>query len=209
MPRRAAGIARSDVVGSLLRPAYLRDVQQRARDGNASRDEVRAAEDRAVREAIMLQESAGLDVITDGELRRNSWVVTIPLREVGIPNAPLSGYEFLPADPGWWSLWKEPDGSKADVWKASERPFVTQRISVVRNIVDGEYSFLRANARARTKLTIPAPSWHRIFWHPQHSRATYPTPEDFLRDVAQYLRDEVIPAFTAAGGDYLQLDAPN
>ena len=106
MSRPAAGVARSDVVGSLLRPAYLRDVRQRARDGTASRDDVRAAEDRAVREAIVLQESAGLDVITDGELRRNSWVVTIPLREVAIPDAPLSGFEFLPADPGWWSLWK-------------------------------------------------------------------------------------------------------
>ena len=47
-----------------------------------------------------------------------------------------------------------------------------------------EYAFLRANARARTKLTIPAPSWHRIFWHPKHSRAAYPTAEDFLRAIA-------------------------
>jgi 5-methyltetrahydropteroyltriglutamate--homocysteine methyltransferase len=202
-------IARADVVGSLLRPAYVKEARQGVRDGTVSGTELRAAEDRAVREAIALQESAGLDVITDGELRRNSWVVTIPLRPEGRATAPLAGYDFLPADPGWWSLWKEPDGRKADVWKATERPFVTRRISVVRSIVDGEYSFLRANARARTKLTIPAPSWHRIFWHPQHSRAAYPTPEDFLRDVARYLRDDVIPTLVAAGGDYLQLDAPN
>jgi 5-methyltetrahydropteroyltriglutamate--homocysteine methyltransferase len=95
------------------------------------------------------------------------------------------------------------------VWNAPARPFVTQRISVVRDLVGHEYAFLRANARARTKLTIPAPSWHRIFWHPEHSRAAYPTAEDFLRDVVAYLRDEVIPRLRAAGGDYLQLDAPN
>jgi len=204
-----APVARADVVGSLLRPAYLKDARRGARTGLVSDADLLAAEDRAVREAIALQESAGIDVITDGELRRNSWVVTIPLRPEGRPYAPLAGYEFLPADPGWWSLWKEPDGRLAHVYDAPARPFVTRPISVVRDLVGHEYAFLRANARARTKLTIPAPSWHRIFWHPEHSRAAYPTAEDFLRAIAGYLRDEVIPALRAAGGDYLQLDAPN
>ena len=94
-------IARSDVVGSLLRPAYLREARQGVREGRVSATELHAVEDRAVREAIALQESAGLDVITDGELRRQSWVVTIPLREEGAAHAPLAGYEFLPAEPGW------------------------------------------------------------------------------------------------------------
>jgi len=207
--RPATNISRSDVVGSLLRPAYLRDVRQRAREGAASGDEVRAAEDRAVREAIVLQESAGLDVITDGELRRNSWVVTIPLREVAIPDAPLSGFEFLPADPGWWSLWKEPDGSRAQAWTSPTRPFITRPLAVVRDLVAGEYAFLKANARARTKLTIPSPSWHRIFWHPEYSRAAYPTAEDFLHAVAAYLREHVVAKVVALGGDYVQMDAPN
>ena len=203
------GIARSDVVGSLLRPGYLKEARQGAREGTVSAAELHAAEDRAVREAIALQESAGLDVITDGELRRNSWVVTIPLREVGASHAPLAGYEFLPAEPGWWSLWKEPDGRRAQVWTAATRPFITKPLEVVRDIVADEYAFLKANARARTKLTIPAPSWHRIFWHPEHSRAAYPTPEDFLRAVADYLRTEVVAKIIALGGDYVQMDAPN
>ena len=204
-----ARIARADVVGSLLRPAYLREARRGARAGTVGDADLHAAEDRAVREAIALQEAAGIEVVTDGELRRHSWVVTIPLRPEGRPYAPLAGYEFLPADPGWWSLWKEADGRRAQVWNAPARPFVTQPISVVRDLVGAEYTFLRAHARARTKLTIPAPSWHRIFWHPEHSRGAYPTPEAFLRDVAAYLRDEVIPRLRAAGGDYLQLDAPN
>ena len=203
------GIARSDVVGSLLRPGYLKEARQGAREGTVSNAELHAAEDRAVREAIALQESAGLDVITDGELRRQSWVVTIPLREAGAPQAPLAGYEFLPAEPGWWSLWKEPDGRRAQVWTAATRPFITKPLEVVRDIAADEYAFLKANARARTKLTIPAPSWHRIFWHPEHSRAAYPTPEDFLRAVADYLRTEVVAKIIALGGDYVQMDAPN
>jgi 5-methyltetrahydropteroyltriglutamate--homocysteine methyltransferase len=171
--------------------------------------ELRVVEDRAVREAIALQEAAGLDVVTDGELRRNSWVVTIPLREEGAARAPLAGFEFLPADPGWWSLWKEPGGQKARVWTSPTRPFVTRPLTVARDIVADEYAFLKAHARRRTKLTIPAPSWHRIFWHPEHSRAAYPTAEAFLHAVAEYLRREVVAKIVALGGDYIQMDAPN
>jgi 5-methyltetrahydropteroyltriglutamate--homocysteine methyltransferase len=69
--------------------------------------------------------------------------------------------------------------------------------------------FLKQNARRRTKLTIPAPSWHRIFWHPEYSRAAYPTAEDFLRAVASYLRHDVVAKVVALGGDYIQMDAPN
>jgi 5-methyltetrahydropteroyltriglutamate--homocysteine methyltransferase len=200
---------RSDVVGSLLRPAFLRQARVDAREGRLAPADLGAIEDRAVREAITLQESAGLDVITDGELRRNSWVVTIPLRPEGAAHAPLAGYEFLPADAGWWSLWKEPDGRRARVWTAPTRPFVTRPLEVVGDIVGAEYAFLKANARCRTKFTIPAPSWHRIFWHPQYSRAAYPTAEDFLHAVARYLREEVVARIAALGGDYVQLDAPN
>ena len=202
-------VARSDVVGSLLRPAYLKDARQAHREGKLAEADLRQVEDRAVREAISLQESAGIDVISDGELRRNSWVVTIPLREIGIGHAPLAGYEFLPAEPGWWSLWKEPDGQRAEVWTSPTRPFITKPLSVVRDIIADEYAFLKSNARARTKFTIPSPSWHRIFWHPEYSRATYPTPEDFLRAVAEYLREHVVKKIMALGGDYIQMDAPN
>jgi 5-methyltetrahydropteroyltriglutamate--homocysteine methyltransferase len=203
------GIARSDVVGSLLRPESLRQARRAAREGALKAEALRAVEDRAVREAIALQESAGLEVITDGELRRNSWVVTIPLREEGMPHAPLYGYEFLPADAGWWSLWKEPDGRRAQVWTLPTRPFVTRPLEVVRDIVADEYAFLKANARARTKFTVPAPSWHRIFWHPDYSREAYPTAEKFLEAVAAYLREHVVKKIVALGGDYVQMDAPN
>jgi 5-methyltetrahydropteroyltriglutamate--homocysteine methyltransferase len=201
--------SRADVVGSLLRPDYLREARKAAREGRLSAAELHPVEDRAVREAIALQESAGLDVITDGELRRGSWVVTIPLREEAIPHAPLAGFEFLPADAGWWSLWKEAGRAQGAGVDGAARPFVTKPLTVVRDVISEEYAFLKANARARTKFTIPAPSWHRIFWHPEYSRAAYPTPEDFLRAVAVYLRTHVVEKIIAMGGDYVQLDAPN
>ena len=200
---------RADVVGSLLRPEALRLTRQGAREGRVTPEALRAAEDRAVREAIALQEGAGLDVISDGELRRSSWVITIPLREDAAARPPLGGFEFLPADPGWWSLWKEPDGRRAQVWTNPTRPFITRPIQVARDVVSDEYAFLKANARARSKFTIPSPSWHRIFWDPEYSRAAYPTPEDFLRAIAGYLREQVVPRIIALGGDYIQMDAPN
>jgi 5-methyltetrahydropteroyltriglutamate--homocysteine methyltransferase len=205
----SVAVARSDVVGSLLRPDYLRAARQGAREGKVSEADLRAVEDRAVREAIALQESAGLDVISDGELRRQSWVITIPLREEGAARALLAGFAFLPAEAGWWSLWKEPDGRRAQVWTLPTRPFITTPLEVVRDIVADEYAFLKANTRRRSKLTIPAPSWHRIFWHPEYSRAAYPTPEDFLRAVADYLRANVVEKVIELGGDYIQMDAPN
>jgi len=201
-------IARSDVVGSLLRPAYLRETRQGVREGRVSAADLHAAEDRAVREAIALQEAAGLDVITDGEYRRYSWIATIPIRQDSSYRAPLSGYEFLPADPGWWALWREPDGRRAGL-TVTARPFITAPLRVERDIVTQEYGFLKAHAHTRTKYTIPAPSWHRIFWHPAHSRAAYTTPEDFLRAIAEYLRTEVVAKLLALGCDYIQLDAPN
>src|SRR6516164_9366204 len=61
---------RTDVVGSLLRPANLKDARVRFDDGEISEEELRAIEEEAVRAAVRLQEDAGLDVVTDGEQRR-------------------------------------------------------------------------------------------------------------------------------------------
>src|SRR3954463_16472249 len=61
---------RSDVIGSLLRPAALIEARHRHEQGDLTAAEFKFIEDRAVRDAIALQENAGLDVLTDGEMRR-------------------------------------------------------------------------------------------------------------------------------------------
>ena len=65
--------ARSDIVGSLLRPPELLDAQGKIEAGELSQAEFKAVEDRAVDEALRLQEEAGLAVVTDGEMRRLSF----------------------------------------------------------------------------------------------------------------------------------------
>ena len=61
---------RSDVVGSLLRPAHLKEARLAFDEGKISPDEMRRIEDQAIRQAVLLQETVGLDVVTDGEFRR-------------------------------------------------------------------------------------------------------------------------------------------
>jgi 5-methyltetrahydropteroyltriglutamate--homocysteine methyltransferase len=197
-------------VGSLLRPEYLREAKDAMRAGTMDAAELRALEDRAVLEAIAVQESAGIEAITDGEYRRNGWIAFIPIFDDPLFRPPVSGFEYLDAESGWRDLWKTGAGEKADTsGLPPQEPFVTRRLEVERDIVTDEYAFLKANARARTKYTIPAPSWHRIYWHPEHSADAYPTSDDFIRDVARVLREHVVDRLVELGCDYVQIDAPN
>jgi 5-methyltetrahydropteroyltriglutamate--homocysteine methyltransferase len=190
---------RADVVGSLLRPDYLREAKDAMRAGTIDAGELRALEDRAVREAI-----------TDGEYRRHGWVALIPLIDDPLFRAPVTGFEFLDAESGWRDLWKLGEGEPADTsGLPPQEPFVTRRLEFDRDIVADEYAFLTANAKARAKYTIPAPSWHRIFWHPEYSTGAYPTSDEFIEDVARFLREHIVDRLVELGCDYIQLDAPN
>jgi len=201
---------RADVVGSLLRPEYLREAREAARAGTVGPDELHAVEDRAVLEAIALQESAGIEAITDGEYRRTGWIAFIPMVDDPLFSAPVSGFEFLDAESGWRGLWKTGAGEPADTSALPpQEPFVTRPLQVERDIVGDEFGFLKEHTRACAKYTIPAPSWHRIFWHPDYSTDAYPTSDDFIRDIARLTREHIVDRLVELGCDYIQLDAPN
>ena len=189
-------IPRAENVGSLLRPDALREANRALRRGTTEAETVRQLEDAAVLDAIELQESVGLDVITDGEMRRVSWIATA--------RGPLDGFALLPGGPGW--EWKGTE--TAERWSGYLFPFVTGRLSIRSNLADTEYAFLREHATARTKLSFPAPSFHRTNWHPEHSKSAYPRCDDFLIEMRDYLR-QVARRAVELGCDYVQLDAPN
>ncbi|MFZ1104207.1 MAG: cobalamin-independent methionine synthase II family protein [Hyphomicrobiaceae bacterium] len=205
MPR----IARADVVGSLLRPQYLLDARNGWREGRVSEAEMAATADRAVAEAIAMQEAAGLDAITDGEYRRYNFMATMGVRDAR--DGCLSGFATVETNAGWMRLWLNPDGSDGGFVKTETGPrsLVVGKIAPSRDAVAEELPFAARQARkARVKLTYPAPSMHRIAWEPEHSSAAYPTARAFLLDVRDHVR-AVVRQLIELGCDYVQLDAPN
>jgi 5-methyltetrahydropteroyltriglutamate--homocysteine methyltransferase len=184
---------RAEAVGSLLRSAeVVRSASAPAGDADAA-----AVLDRAVIEAVRLQEDAGLDVLTDGEVRRTSWAQTP--RFVGC---------FV-ATPGRGQLnWRGGSGQRAPA--SGGYPAVVRRVPDAprTGTMTDEYAFLVRHARGRTKFTMAAPSYHRRYWSPEHSTRAYDDCEEFLTDIRDYQRG-VVAGLVALGCDYIQLDAPN
>lgn len=189
---------RAETVGSLLRPDEL--IRARQDTGVfVSPAHLQKIQDEAVLAAIRVQEAAGLDVITDGEARRNSWAQTPYF---------LDCFE-LREDDGPSLNWRGGPALSFGAARAAY-PAVVRRVSeAVRtgNMVD-EYAFLARHANTRTKYSLAAPSYHRRYWSDRHSRNAYGTAADFLSEVRDYER-EVVEHLVALGCDYIQLDAPN
>ena len=84
--------AHTDVVGSLLRPPALAKVRERWERGEAGDSELKRAEDAAVDAAVAMQETAGIGVVTDGEMRRLSFQSGLPEAVDGFGEVPLEAY---------------------------------------------------------------------------------------------------------------------
>jgi len=200
---------RADTVGSLLRgDAVVRAARRSSpADGALLND--------AVRDAIMLQEEIGLDVITDGEVRRLSWAQTprfvdafATSDEAGARSRTGAGTDSGALN--WRGGGEGVYGASGSGGRPPGHPVVVRRIATANRLGDmtAEYSFLARYARARTKFTMAAPSYHRRYWSPARSAAVYDSCEEYLTEVRDYLRS-VVAGLVALGCDYIQLDAPN
>src|SRR5206468_2919545 len=89
---------RADHVGSLLRPADVREARAKAKAGATSTGNLREVEDRAIRAAVAKQESLGLRVVTDGEYRRDFWHLDFLRQLDGVDVAPVMGMKFEAED---------------------------------------------------------------------------------------------------------------
>jgi len=184
----------SDVVGSMLRPRFLLEAQAKHKQGMAALAEVVAAEDRAVKDAVRIQERVGLDVITDGEMRR-------PVFCHNFVNA-VDGFRW--DIPGNTVIWFDMDGKKmVDPVTVG----VVAKIKKMHDLSVDEFSFLRAIATRPTKVTIPSPTMMSYFFVPGISDSVYPSPNDFLDDVSRILKDAV-SVLERIGVTYIQVDAP-
>jgi hypothetical protein len=174
---------RTDVVGSLLRPDYLKGAREMVDEGQMDADELREAENRAVREAVALQEAAGLDVITDGEMRRLNFQDSF--------GASVSGFDAAKADMRFYETrvhgaaplqrWEFPVDEKKATAVSQRRP-VVEKLKLAHNLPLEEYQFVKSVAKKPVKVTLIGPDRIAQRFDHQRSKAIYPTMDDFMSD---------------------------
>jgi 5-methyltetrahydropteroyltriglutamate--homocysteine methyltransferase len=184
---------RSDHVGSLLRPAALKEARARRDRGEIGADELRAVEDREIVAVIKKQENVGLQSVTDGEFRRAFW-----------------NYDFLGRLDGVEAYLGE---RKIKFQGPQPKPMMLRVIGKLGSYsphpMIGHFKFVAANTKAVPKMTIPSlSSLHFRYGRDAVPESIYPSMDDFYRDLGESYR-KAVRAFADAGCRYLQLDEVN
>jgi 5-methyltetrahydropteroyltriglutamate--homocysteine methyltransferase len=196
MTARATPPFRADHVGSLLRPPSLLSAREAHAAGTLTDDELRAAEDAAIADAVRMQESVGLRAATDGEYRRASWMTDFAYQLAGV----------------------RPTGSIASPAPAGGRLDLSPRTGASLMQVDGpiglEHVIFGEDLRtlqslvttATPKVTIPSPSMiHFRSGRDVIDADAYPDLDVFWDDLVGAYRAEVA-GLVELGCTYLQLD---
>ena len=183
---------RSDVVGSLLRPDDLKTARESFEARTLTAAEFKTLEDRAVDQAVQRQETAGLDVVTDGEMRRYAFF--------GHMIEALAGFD---KQGGWAVPFRDERGEEL-VFK---RPVVVEKLRWRRSMCGEEFTYLRARARRPTKVTLISTQQAAAYYDPKQSSGAYPTRDAYLADVVDFTRREV-DELVRLGCTYIQIDAP-
>ncbi|MGH8597794.1 MAG: cobalamin-independent methionine synthase II family protein [Gammaproteobacteria bacterium] len=177
----------------MLRPDYLLEARERFAAEDLSDIEFKQIEDRAVDECIAIQERTGVDVLTDGEMRRNVFASQLAQACEGFATVPNSQVD-------WFTVDGRVESSPVTVGLVS-------KLRRKRHLSSEEFVYLRAKTDRPLKMTIPSPTMYAYYWVPVVSNAAYPTPEAYLADVTDILKDEVAE-LVRLGAEYIQIDAP-
>ena len=170
------------VVGSMPRSQFVRDLLDPDK-APGDPQEISARMDASVDYVLALQEAAGLDVVSDGEYRRRSYIGIIADVADGFVRERKEG------------LW----------WHTVVTPVVAKR----KGLAAAEARYLRARTRKAIKVCLPSPYLlGQRMWHPERSRGAYPTREAFMRALVPVLRDELM-LLRDAGADTVQFDDPH
>lgn len=183
---------KSDVVGSLLRPEYLKDARAARDAGTLAAPEFKLIEDRAVDEAVALQEVAGLDVVTDGEMRRYAFYGHL-----------VEALEGFDKRAGWAITFRDRDGRQASL----DRPVVVDKLRWRRQMCAEEFTYLRGRSKQPVKVTLLSAQQAAAYYDPDKSRGAYATLDAYLADVVDFTRRE-IAELARLGCEYVQIDAP-
>jgi len=183
---------KSDVVGSLLRPPFLMEARQKHEERTLTPAEFKFIEDRAVRDAVALQETSGLDVVTDGEMRRYAFF--------GHLVEALEGFDKF----GGWSIkFHDTEGHDSMV----QRPVVVDKLRWRRQMAVEEFTYLRGRTKKPVKVTLLSAQQAAAYYDSEKSRGAYPTRDAYLADLVDFTRRE-IEELTRLGCQYIQVDAP-
>jgi len=183
---------RSDVVGSLLRPAYLKKAREEHEAGRLGDADFKRLEDRAVDEAVALQLRTGLDVLTDGEMRRYAFF--------GHLVEATEGFDKI----GGWSIpFRDEKGEEV----VQTRPVVVSRLRRKRHMCAEEFTYLRARTNHPSKTTLLSAQQAAAYYDAKKSSGAYPTVDAFLADLVDLLRDDVAELIRL-GCTYIQVDSP-
>jgi 5-methyltetrahydropteroyltriglutamate--homocysteine methyltransferase len=184
---------RADQVGSLLRPTELRAAREAAQAGRISAAELRAAEDRHIRDAVAMQEAAGLSGVTDGELRRAFWHVDF-----------LTGFDGIVATQSQYAM--KFHGAGGETAETRSMLVVRDKVRRSRPVAVEHFGFLKSATQRTAKLCIPAPTYLHMRGGRKVVDATaYPEMDEFWNDIVRAYREE-IRDLVAAGCTYLQID---
>jgi methionine synthase II (cobalamin-independent) len=194
MAARTTPPFRADHVGSLLRPPALLQAREDAAAGTIGAEELRAAEDEAIRAAVRMQEDVGLRSATDGELRRTSWHMDFIYALDGISTADDTVRLAFHNEGG-------------DVEFVVHALHVSGRVGLSQTIFGDAFTFLQGCVTTATpKLTIPSPSMvHYRGGRAAIDEGVYPDLDEFWSDLTAAYREEV-RRLGELGCTYLQLD---
>src|SRR5216684_1006775 len=183
---------RAEVVGSLLRPPALVAARRQRESGEMSAATFKREEDREVVAAIRLQESAGIDVVTDGEQRRYAFFGHL-----------VDSFDGFDKEGGWAIPFRDEKGEEL-VFK---RPVVVEKLRWRRSMCGEEWTFLRAVAKRPGKVTMISAQQAAAYYDPEKSKGAYKTRDEYLADIVDVSRREV-DELVRLGCTYIQIDAP-
>jgi 5-methyltetrahydropteroyltriglutamate--homocysteine methyltransferase len=199
---------RTDVVGSLLRPAAVKAARVAFDDGTLTEDALHAVEDDAVRQAVRLQEDAGLDVVTDGEIRRLNFQDSFGASVDGYDasRSTLKVYEQRVEGSAPGQRWDIPTMHHAGTAVSHRRP-AKARLTLSHNIPLEEYRFVSKVAHKPAKVSLIGPDRIAQRFDYENSTAVYRDLDAFVADVVAIER-QIVTSLVGAGCRYVHIDAP-
>jgi 5-methyltetrahydropteroyltriglutamate--homocysteine methyltransferase len=198
---------RTDVVGSLLRPAAVIEARKQFDQGALDAAGLHAIEDEAVRAAVRLQEDIGLDVISDGEMRRLNFQDSFGAAVEGFDASSSTLQAYTRRVEGGSALrrWEVPLQEKGTA--ISHRRPVRSRLKLARNVPLEEYKFVASVATKPAKVSLIGPDRISQRFDHQNSKAIYADMDAFMADVVAIER-AIIKTLVDAGCRYVHIDAP-